>query len=125
MPNDLGLIIEIVYFILIVALCLAIYVRTKKIYDFSSHEGIKYFRKAFLFFAAIYFFRFVAINTPFLNPFLERGLVVSIESFAMFLVIYFSLLAIFSLTASFSWKDIKLISENALHFISQIGRAHV
>jgi len=120
MQSDLGFIIELVYFILLAVLSVAIYIRTKRVYDFSKHEGIKYFRNAFIFFALIYFFRFIVLNVPFLDHFLERGLLVGIESFSMFLVIYFSLLAIFNLTASFSWKKIKMISDNTLHFASLI-----
>ncbi len=118
MQNQIGFLVEFVYFLLVLILPIAIYVNTRNIYEFSKHTGIRYFRNAFLFFSFIYFFRFVVLNLNFLDKYLDRTILVSIESLSMFLVIYFSLLSIFYLTASFSWNDIKFISDNSLHLIS-------
>ena len=115
MQNQIGLIIELIYFILLVVLPALIYIRTKRIYDFSKHQGIKYFRNAFIFFSLIYFFRFIVLNLRSLDKMVNNNFLISLESLSMFLVIYFSLLSIFYLTASFSWKDLKFISDNFLH----------
>ncbi len=119
-----GFFIEIIYFVAISALCLGIYVKTKRVHRVSEHPGIGYFRNAFLFFSLTYLFRFILLNLDFLSEIADRNLIVSLETFSMFLVVYFSLLAVFYLAASFSWKDFGFINDNFLHltalFISGI-----
>lgn len=118
MQDQTGFMIELVYFLCLFLLPIAIYVRTRKIYAFSQHEGIKYFRNAFVFFSLIYLFRFVVLALPSAGAWLDAGTMTSVEALSMFLVIYFSLLSIFYLAASFAWKDLRFISDSALHLTS-------
>ena len=51
--------IESIYSVILMAICMTIYNRTREYEKLSFHKGIKYFRKTFLFFAISYFFKFV------------------------------------------------------------------
>jgi len=48
---------ELFYSFVIIVISLMIYFGTKELYELTSHKGIKYFRRAFLFFAIAYFAR--------------------------------------------------------------------
>jgi hypothetical protein len=51
--------IDIIYSFVIILSALLIYHATKELFELTGHKGIKYFRRAFLFFALAYFFRFI------------------------------------------------------------------
>jgi hypothetical protein len=51
--------VELIYSIAVIISCLIIYFKTREMYNITSYRGIKYFSKAFLFFAVAYFFRFI------------------------------------------------------------------
>jgi hypothetical protein len=51
--------LEIIYTSLIIFPSLFIYVKTKKLYDFSKYKGIRYFSNAFLFFTLAFLVRLV------------------------------------------------------------------
>jgi hypothetical protein len=51
--------LEIIYTSLIIFPSLFIYVKTKKLYDFSKSEGIRYFSNAFLFFTLAFLVRLI------------------------------------------------------------------
>jgi hypothetical protein len=103
----LGFESEIIYSFVIIICSLMIYFGTKELYKLSSYKGIKYFRQAFLFFAVAYFFRsFIKFILGYFN-------VRQISDFApgffggglsLFLFVYFSSMAIFSLLYSIMWK---------------------
>jgi hypothetical protein len=115
--NQAGFYVDFVYFLALFLLALSIYFQTRKIQSFSFHKGIHYFRNAFLYFALIYLFRFVTLNlqmTDSLTPDIQTAFV----SLSQFLVIFFSMIAIFSLAASFSWKKYPFISEARINLAS-------
>ncbi len=51
--------IEFIYSCIIILPSLLIYIKTKKIYNFKKHTGVRYFSKAFLFFAISFSIRFI------------------------------------------------------------------
>lgn len=98
--------VELLYSFVIIVCSFMIYFGTKELYELSSYKGIKYFRQAFLFFAIAYFFR------SFIKLILEYFSIREIfefsprvfGAFTLFLFIYFSSMAIFSLLYSVMWK---------------------
>ena len=118
MLNQLVDYIEFAYFLAIFLLCISIYFQTRKMDSFSFHRGIRYFKNAFLYFSMIYLFRFMVLDLKLLNGIIVPDLEIAIRSFGLFLVIYFSLLAIFSLISSFSWRKYEFISDNRLNLLS-------
>lgn len=52
-------IFKLVYSLIIVAICLIIVFRSNKFFRLSLHNGIRYFRNAFLFFAVGFFIRYI------------------------------------------------------------------
>jgi len=98
---------ELIYAIIVTALFLFIFYKTKHLFDLTKHNGIKYFRVAFLFFAFAYISRFlfyvmrlIIFNTNLHVP----GRFLSFAS--LILVTYFSTLAIGYLIYSSVWKKI-------------------
>ena len=104
--------IEIVYFLVIFALCLIIYFRTKEIYSLTKHKGIKYFRNTFLFFAFAFSFRLFTSLFFIFRGFSSRHEPFHLMSFAFTFIAYFSSLAILSLTLSLIWKQLSNIKIN-------------
>jgi len=108
MMNQMGFGIEILYSFVIIACSLMIYYGTRELYELSSYKGIKYFRKAFLFFAIAYFFR------SFIKFIINYFSVSRIMDFAprefgiltLFAFMYFSSMAIFYLLYSVIWKKL-------------------
>jgi hypothetical protein len=109
---------DFAYFLAIFLLSLNIYIQTRKMHDFSTHRGIRYFRNSFLYFSMIYLFRFMVLYLQFLNGSTVPDSITAIQSIGLFLVIYFSFLAILSLVSSFSWKNYRFISDNRLSLFS-------
>lgn len=110
----LGLGAELLYSFVIIICSLMIYLGTKELYELSQHKGIKYFRKAFLFFALAYFFRsfikFIIIyfNVNGLFEISSRILNPLISQITLIIFMYFSSMAIFYLLYSVmskQWKD--------------------
>ncbi|MDD5086954.1 MAG: hypothetical protein PHV16_04340 [Candidatus Nanoarchaeia archaeon] len=100
---------EFLYTFIVVVLCFLVYYKTKEIYELTKHQGIKYFRSAFLFFGLAYLSRFL------LHIVILMGISFSfiISRRVMFLpvftvpVTYLSTMAIFFLIYSTIWKKIK------------------
>lgn len=98
---------ELIYAFVIIICSLIVYFSTKELYKLTSHQGIKYFRQAFLFFAIAYFFRsvikfilmFLDLKEIFeFSPmFLSQGM--------LFIFVFSSVMAIFSLLFSVMWKQ--------------------
>ena len=118
---NLGIGSELIYSFIIILTSLIIYFKTKELYELSSYKGINYFRKAFLFFAAAYFFRvfikFILVYSEideifYLSP-QFAGLL------TLFVFLYLSTMAMFYLIYSITWKNqkIKLIY---FHIISLV-----
>ena len=97
---------ELIYSFVIIVCSLMVYFETKKIYELSSHKGIKYFRQAFLFFAIAYFFRslikfiLVFFNIRTISEFSP----ILFGPITLFIFIYFSSMAVFYLLYSVMWK---------------------
>jgi len=117
-----GLGLEIVYSFVIILCSLMIYFGTKKLYELTSHKGIKYFRLGFLFFAIAYFFRsFIKFILVYFN--VTRVLDLSpkfIGTSSLFLFMYFSSIAVFYLLYSVIWKKLKNESVNVfwIHIVA-------
>ena len=108
-PISLGVGAEIIYTFVIIVCSLMVYFGTKEIYDLSSYKGIKYFRQAFLFFAMAYLFEFV-INFIIIYFNLHEIFEIfplMLGYLALFVFIYMSLISIFYLIYSMSWKKWK------------------
>ena len=111
MPHFLesGFEAEFLYTLIVVVLCFLVYHKTKEIYELTKHQGIKYFRSAFLFLGLAYVSRFLlhliiltGISLRFIIP--KR-----IMFFPVFTVpvTYLSTMAIFFLIYSTIWKRIQ------------------
>ncbi len=108
--NPLRFGLELFYSLIVLALFLFIFYKTKHLFKLTKHEGIKYFRLAFLFFALAFFSRFlfyiirlIVLNSEFHIP----GRTMSFLS--LIFVTYFSTLAIGYLIYSTQYKKIKQI----------------
>lgn len=93
--------IKLLYGIVIGIICLIIVYKTHKIYHLSFHEGIRYFRNAFLFFALAFFIRYL------LGGLISFNLVDS-GFFALINILFefFIIMAGFFLLYSLIWKRI-------------------
>ena len=106
-PTRMG--IELIYLLIVIAICLFIYFKTKDMYDLTKHKGIGYFRNAFLLFASAYIFRFAFflfgnVSRLVFDFSLPRQFMGPIS---LLFIGYLSTLAIFFLTMSTIWKRFK------------------
>jgi hypothetical protein len=98
--------IQLMYSFVIILCSLMIYFSTKEVYELSSYKGIKFFRKAFLFFALAYFFRyFIAVLLTFfgINGILDIS-PIFVGIICLFIFLYSSAMAVFYLSYSVIWK---------------------
>jgi len=107
MPSQMGA--ELIYSFVIIVCSLMVYYGTKELYELSSHKGIRYFRKAFLFFAIAYFFRYsirFILSFFHLRTIHEFSLIVfrPIGPLTLLFFMYFSSMAVFYLLYSVMWK---------------------
>ena len=105
-PLRFGL--EFAYSLLVAALFLFIFYKTKNFFKITKHEGINYFNLAFLFFALAFFSRFLfyVVRLVVLNSSLHiPGRTLSF--FSLVLVTYFSTIAIGYLIFSTQYKKFK------------------
>ncbi len=111
-PWVIGL--ELVFSVVVIALCLMIFFRTKELYRLTKHRGISYFRMTFLFFALAFFFRFLfhlfAISGMVFEFHFPRGIMGPLP---LLVTTYFSTIAIFYLLLSLLWKKV-----NPEHFLA-------
>ena len=103
-PSSLG--VDLIYSFVIVLCSIMIYYATKEMYELSSYKGLSYFRKAFLFFAIAYFFRY---SIRFILFIFEIKDIIDISPksigwLSMFIFLYSSSMAIFFLLYSVMWK---------------------
>jgi hypothetical protein len=103
--NQIGF-IEALYVIATIVVCLLIYYKTKELYKLSQHQGIKYFRLTFLFFAISNAFKLL------INYFREAyGSVFSMQAFPFnfsLIIIYTTSMAFLCLIHSLIWKKYNL-----------------
>jgi len=100
---------EFLYSFIAVLLCFLVYYKTKEIYELTKHNGIKYFRNAFLFFGFAYasrFLLFLVILTGISFRFIIPRRVMYLPLFTA-PVTYLSTMAIFFLIYSTIWKKIR------------------
>ncbi len=93
---------ELIYSLIIVISCSVIYIKTKELYELTSHKGIKYFRNAFLFFGIAYLSRmilrlFIIIDGP-------EPINIFLFNLGYFIFLYAGLMAGFYLIYSSVWK---------------------
>jgi hypothetical protein len=113
------MIIELVYFLLVLAISCYIYIKTKEIYELTKHKGIYHFRNIFFYFGMAYLFRLSTILMMFSGDLFNYFPPRILSPIIFTLVSYFSTLAIFSVLFSISEKHIK-ISNKSLTIISHI-----
>jgi hypothetical protein len=107
---------ELVYTIVVMFLCAAIYYKTRDIYEISRHEGIKHFRNAFLFFGLAYLTRFLLHFLMITRLAMEIDFGHRLVHFSFLaLTGYFSSMAIFQIIYCTVWKR---ISANSFIFIA-------
>ncbi len=105
---NLGIGSEIIYSFVIIVCSLMIYYATKELYELTKHKGIKYFRLSFLFFALAYFFRsFIKIILFYFNRQEIRTILPIFGNLTLFIFIYLSVMAIFFLIYSVTYKKWK------------------
>lgn len=119
--------IESIYFVLIVAICLAIYFKTREIEKLSGYQGIIYFRLTFMFFSISYFFKFITSIQISAFSLTRSYQVLQILPTAgtLFISLYASLMAVIYLTNSVTWKkeEKKSSHEESFWHIVSIGAA--
>ncbi len=111
-PYQISAYVEFAYFLSVFLLSITVYFQARKMQVFAFHRGINYFGNAFLAFSLLYFFRFMVLNLSFASNLIPHATEVALEQFGMFLVTYFSFLAIFSLISSFLWKRYHFLTDN-------------
>ena len=106
--TQLGIGTEIIYSFVIILCSLMIYFATKELYLLTKHNGIKYFRLSFLFFAIAYFFRgFIKIILFYFDNLELRLILPTFGNITLFFFTYFSIIAIFYLVYSGLYKKWK------------------
>lgn len=92
--------VKLIYTVIIGFICLAIVVKTNRIFRLSLHQGIRYFRNAFLFYGLAFISRYILTLIYDLSA-------ISIFVYASIIKIifeFFLLMAAFSLLYSLLWK---------------------
>jgi len=115
--------IEIAFFLIVAALCLLIYFKTRNIYKLTNHKGIYFFRNIFLFFFLAYLFRLLFIFVFMSRELFSSILPMQFRFYSMVFVTYFSVMAGFSMFMSvhhryFKWKE--NIIDIVMHMIAVV-----
>lgn len=115
-----GVGMDLAYSLLVIALCLFIFFKTKEFAELSDHKGIKFFRNAFIYFGLGYLLRFFSA-LGFIHGF---SLIIGRADFRFLILILFayaSSMAILSLLYSMVYKRLTFIKMNPhllLHIIA-------
>ncbi|PIU61937.1 hypothetical protein COX58_03365 [archaeon CG_4_10_14_0_2_um_filter_Archaea_38_6] len=96
------ILLELVYFFSVLIFCLAIYFKTKQIYDLTKHKGIFYFRNIFLYFSLAYFFRIVQIFLALQGNFLPLQTGFKLNGLNLLFISFTSTMALLSVILTFS-----------------------
>lgn len=108
----IGLGTEVIYAFVIIVCSLIIYFGTKEIYELTKHEGIKYFRRAFLFFAIAFLFgTFIKFLLVYFGINSTINLPPRLVGFlSLFVFVYAGTMASLYLVQSLWWKKFKWVS---------------
>ncbi len=98
MPPVEFLIIEPIYFLIILLVSTYVYYKTKEIYELTKHRGIFHFRNIFLYFGLAHFFRLSALILMFATDSFRPNPLFPLINLVF--VSYFSTMAIFSVILS-------------------------
>ncbi|MBN2368174.1 hypothetical protein JXC34_04070, partial [Candidatus Woesearchaeota archaeon] len=99
--------IELVYFFLILGISGYIYLKTKEIYDLTKHRGIYHFRNIFFYFGMAYLFRLFLIFLMFSGDLFNYVSPRTLSPISFIFVSYFSTMAIFSVLFSIIDRFVK------------------
>jgi hypothetical protein len=92
-------IIKLIYGLAIVTICIAIVLKTDRLFRLSYHQGIRYFRNALFFYGISFIFRYFLLQSELFNStFLSYDL-------SKFLFEFFIIMAGFFLLYSLLWKN--------------------
>jgi hypothetical protein len=107
--NISALLTEIIYNFIIISSCVFIFLKTRKIYNLTAHEGIRAFRNAFLFWGLAFIARFVS--------YILRNIFVNLQAVLVsdFALYYTLSLGGFYLVYSLVWKNLEGQREMLLH----------
>lgn len=100
-------IIKIFYGLLITLACFFIVLKTHRLFRISLHQGIRYFRNAFLFYGLAFFTRYL-IGSPFIHQYSQ----IQLGFFITFVFEFFLIMAGFFLLYSLSWKKFESPERN-------------
>lgn len=107
-PDPIFMYIELGFALIALIFCLLIYFKTREVYDLTKHNGIRYFRDAFLFFGFAYLLRFlfsmVFLSRVIFDMEIERQLFMPLF---IILLGYFSTMSILYMIFSTVWKNIR------------------
>lgn len=118
--DPIGFGIELAYTFIVVVLCFLVYYKTREIYDLTGYKGIKYFRRAFLFFGLAYAFR-LFLHTLLISKIAFDFILPMRMMFPLctLIVAYLSTMALLYLAYSTIWKRINF--EHFLHISNIIA----
>ena len=111
---------EIIYSVAVMAIALAIYIKTKHVYDLSKHRGLFHFRNIFLYFSLAYFLRF--IHTVIIYSYGYRMMRHAIEpSLLTFILVgYLSTMAVLSIAMTVMIRRVRL-DDHELNLIMHVS----
>jgi hypothetical protein len=98
---------ELLFTLISVVFCFAIFFKTKEMYDLTKYKGISYFRQAFLLFGLSYVLRFIFSLILFSR--IAFDVFLPIRDLMLFFILplgYFSTAAILLLIFSLEWKRV-------------------
>ncbi|MBT4445630.1 hypothetical protein HOA92_00625 [archaeon] len=101
------LIVELLYFILILGFCLATYFKTKEIEELTNHQGISLFRKIFLFFSFAFLVRMIHMGFILYLGKSQLRAIPGLQRLVLLVVSIFSTIALLYLLATMLIKHLK------------------
>jgi hypothetical protein len=100
---------KLIYTLVLVLVCIAIVLRTDKLFRLSDHQGIRYFRNAFFFYGVGFVFRYLfSISHFFVGG--SRWL----SYVGLIIFEYFIIMASFFLLYSLLWKKVESNAKSSL-----------
>src|SRR3989344_1117526 len=101
------MLVEFAYFLIVAGLCVLIYRKAREFYVLSRHSGIFHFKNVFLFFALAYLFRLLHVGFSLSRELFSIDLPKIVSPISLFLVGYFSTMALLSLLMAVLVKYVK------------------
>ncbi len=99
--------IELVYFLVVIAICLVIYFKAKELHTISQHRGLYYFKNIFLYFSLSYSFRLLHMALILSEEVFPVDFSLLVPRLTLFAVTYFSTMAILSIAMAAIIKNLK------------------